>query len=192
MQVLSFRRVYVWDSDRAFQSPQFCLDSHCCRSGRCRGSSGWNDPPTVRGILRRGTIVESIGRTLASRRFTAFNMGAQQQDHRSVWRRATIHHNRCSDTYGPTSYESRLRPMHKKNLALGEMAVRFSPSVFLEQIDAVSFADGKDSRKVSSSAIVAAILMRLKLDGDSKLTGKPLAGASDAGLSATTTVSTKK
>ncbi|OBZ65990.1 putative glutamate--tRNA ligase, cytoplasmic [Grifola frondosa] len=161
---------------------------------------GWDDPrfPTVRGIRRRGMTVEAIRQFMLSQ---GPSQAVVSLEWDSIWALnkkiidpvaprfwAVLKDDVVPVTIlgGPTEYETKLQPKHKKNADAGEKTTVYGSSVLIEQVDAASFSDDEEitlmswgnavvrSRTVSSSGLITGISMDLKLDGDFRKTEKKI------------------
>lgn len=195
---LSLRKVHVWDFARmnfirtllSKRKLQWFVDQGFVE--------GWNDPrfPTVRGIRRRGMQVAALKEFILSQ---GPSKNVNNLDWTSIWAinkkeidPVAPRHVAISDwTKVAISGRSGAAassdlPRHKKNPSLGFKKTWFSDTIFIEQEDAATFADGEEITLMDwGNAIVKTVSksddgkidqieMTLHLEGDFKKTSKKI------------------
>lgn len=160
--------------------------------------SGWDDPrfPTVRGIIRRGMTVEALREYILMQ---GASKNATMLEWDKIWAVnkkvidpiapryvALSKDNLCKVvlTNGPSEPYTSKVALHKKNPEVGEKDTAFSSSVFIEQEDAKSLAEGEEAtfmdwgniiveaKQTCDSGNVIQIKARLNPGGDFKKTKK--------------------
>ena len=157
IEKLKLRPVQIWDFSRlnfvytllSKRKLQWFVDN-----GKV---SGWDDPrfPTIRGIRRRGMSIEAIQQFILATGPSQQTINAEWD---SIWamnkkvidpivpRYTALETNglvTCTITPAPTAHEKAV-PKHKKNLEMGTKTTVYDSTVYLEQVDAQSFADNEE------------------------------------------------
>lgn len=194
---LNLRKVEIWDFAR-LNFVYTLLSKRKLQWFVDKGHvSGWDDPrfPTVRGIRRRGMTIETIQEFILSQ-------GPAQQVTNMEWDSIWTINKRLIDpvvprhvavdkeglvkvtvsgTSGPSEKDV---PKHKKNPDLGVKTTVFDSTIYVEQQDARTFADGEEvtmmdwgnviiqSRTSDAAGNVSEIQAVAHLDGDFKKTKK--------------------
>ncbi|KAJ1965165.1 glutamate--tRNA ligase [Dipsacomyces acuminosporus] len=161
---------------------------------------GWDDPrfPTVRGIRRRGMTIDAL-------RQYVLMQGASQKNMLLEWDKIWALNKKTIDPVAPRHtalVKKELVPTtvvggpdksfvkdvlkHKKNPDLGNKKTVFSPQLFIDQADALSFEKGEEITLMdwgnafveeiqkSNEGIVTGLTLRLHLEGDVKATKKKI------------------
>lgn len=115
---------------------------------------GWDDPrmPTVRGMLRRGLTVEGLKQFIVAQGSSKSNAHMQWDKLWAFNRRvldpivprhtAIIRNNIITVMIKFTTNNSKLVPMHNKNLSLGMKYVYYSDKIYIERVDAEQLSIG--------------------------------------------------
>lgn len=197
LEKLKLRNVEIWDFGR--MNFQYTLLSKrklawFVEQGKV---TGWDDPrfPTVRGIRRRGMTIEALQQFILA-------TGPSQQVINMEWDQIWTLNKRIIDPVVPrfTAVEEKNRvkctvegvpsvhekevPKHKKNLDIGNKVTVYDSTVYVDQVDALSFDQDEEitmmdwgnvyvrSKEVNAEGIVTSIKMEAHLDGDFKKTKK--------------------
>ena len=116
--------------------------------------TGWDDPsfPTIQGLFRRGLTLEALREFIlaqgSSKNINLMDMAKLWALNKKILdpivpRYTVINADSkvvLTLTNGPTSFEKKEVPKHKKNPALGNKAVYYTPKVYLETLDAQSIS----------------------------------------------------
>lgn len=203
-KTLGLRQVDIWDFGR-INFMRTLLSKRKLQWFVDKGYVGnWDDPrfPTVRGMRRRGMTVEGLRNFILSQ-------GPSRNIINMEWSTIWAMNKKIIDpiaprhtavdvanavpvalSNGPASPVSEERPKHKKNAAIGNKTVLFAKTVFVDQTDAVSFAEGEEVtfmdwgnviiKKIHKSGdVVTGIDAELHLEGDFRKTKKKVTWLAD-------------
>lgn len=205
LELLKLRKVHIWDFGRvnfvrtllSKRKLQWFVDK--------KYVPNWDDPrfPTVRGVRRRGMTVEGLRNFILSQ---GPSRNIINLDWSLIWannkkiidpvapRHVEIDRENCAVVNivdGPETPVVELKPKHKKNPDVGMKKVIYSNRVLIEQVDALSIAQGEevtfmdwgnviiDEIEKDLSGVVTSMKARLHLEGDFKKTSKKITWLSD-------------
>ncbi|CAN6675046.1 glutamate--tRNA ligase, cytoplasmic [Trichomonascus vanleenenianus] len=203
LKALKLRKVHIWDFSRinfvrtllSKRKLQWFVDT-----GRVKG---WDDPrfPTVRGVRRRGMTVEGLQSFIIAQ---GPSKNILNLDWSSIWatnkkiidpavarHTAVISKDVVKVTLaGVTETVKEQRPRHKKNADLGNKTVVYSPTVFLDQEDALTLKEGEEFTLMdwgnaivekihTADGKVTSIDAKIHLEGDFRKTEKKLTWLAD-------------
>jgi len=200
-EALSIRKVDIWDYGRinfvytllSKRKLKAMVEEKCL-------VEGWDDPrfPTVRGIRRRGLTIEALKQYMLAQ---GPSQATTSLEWDGIWAmnkrvvdpvaprytavaKKDIVEVTVTDAAGKPVVESAVAvPKHKKNLDIGNKTTVFAPKMYIEQVDAASFAPNEEVtfmdwgnaytlKSPSAETPLEALDVQLHLEGDFKKTSK--------------------
>ncbi|RCI11733.1 hypothetical protein L249_7619 [Ophiocordyceps polyrhachis-furcata BCC 54312] len=213
LDTLGLRQVHMWDFSRINLIKTFLSKRKLAKLVESGKVWGWDDPrmPTIRGVRRRGMTVPALrdfilrqgpSRNVVVMDWTSFwNTNKKEIDpvvprHTALLAKDMVKA-KLTGSDVPSGVVVEQRPKHPKNASVGTKDLVLSSEIYLDQVDAKSFAVGeevtlmgwgnaivRDPPASSSSErdAVKTMTLELNLKGDFKATEKKVTWLSAQGL----------